>query len=393
VPFASASEICVVNVECGIPPTVTPQFVAPGSPFSLNVTLKVKGENVMFSESGPSFTETLPSGGADMYPGTAPTENGYVPFGAENPTTPPVELFELPLNVTDQFVPGGSASATNVTEKSRPVEGVGLDTARPLPSGVGPRIGPAVRCGDPAGLRAGRPGSVVALSPPPPGTTVPASVLRRKSPTKARAIGTDERSGRERMEAFVHTGTAGFRYINPIETGSHAPGRSGREGGTNLLNVAAGGPTMARWVEYEEEEVFPYPRDRVWELLQAHLDPSTIGRIHPLIRNQATITKNGEDTTLRRTIDARGRALGSQWKITLHPPDFSRYEILASEGPWSEGSCVENHYSDAPGGTLIRSRMKLHISVLPFILPQGLMVRRVLNTIDTEDRAFLAQVP
>jgi len=150
---------------------------------------------------------------------------------------------------------------------------------------------------------------------------------------------------------------------------------------------------MSRMVEYEESEVFPFPRDRVWKLLAAHLDPTTIGRIHPLIKGQKTLGTTGDQTTLQRTIDVRGKPLNSQWMITLRPPDFSSYEILASEGPYSEGSSVENHYSDAPGGTLIRSRMKLHISVLPFFLPQGLMARRVLDTIDREDRTFLSQTP
>jgi hypothetical protein len=146
-------------------------------------------------------------------------------------------------------------------------------------------------------------------------------------------------------------------------------------------------------VEYEESELFPFPRERVWKLLRAHNDEGTIGRIHPLIKSQRTLSKNGDETTLQRSIDVRGKPLNSQWKITFRPPDYSKYEILASEGPWSEGSSVENQYSDAPGGTMIQSRMKLHISVLPFFLPQKAMSRRILNTIDKEDRAFLAHSP
>jgi hypothetical protein len=150
---------------------------------------------------------------------------------------------------------------------------------------------------------------------------------------------------------------------------------------------------MARMVEYEESEVFPFSRERVWRLLQAHNDEATIGRIHPLIKSQKTLSKDGDETTLQRSIDVRGKQLNSQWKITFRPPGFSRYEVLASEGPWSQGSSVENHYSEAPGGTMIQSRMKLHISVLPFFLPQKTMSRRILNDIDKEDRAFLATYP
>jgi hypothetical protein len=50
---------------------------------------------------------------------------------------------------------------------------------------------------------------------------------------------------------------------------------------------------------------------------------------------------------------------------------------------------VENHYSDAPGGTRIRSHLNLKINVLPFFIPQKTAVRRVMSTIDNEDRAFL----
>jgi hypothetical protein len=150
---------------------------------------------------------------------------------------------------------------------------------------------------------------------------------------------------------------------------------------------------MPRMVVYEESELFPFPRERVWKLLQAHLDDATVGRIHPLIKGQTTVSKNGPDTVLQRTIDARGKLLNSQWKITQRPPDFFRFEVLAGEGPWSDGSSVESHYSEAPGGTLIQSRMNLHIKVLPFLLPQGRFARGVLDDIDREDRAYLSQMP
>jgi hypothetical protein len=150
---------------------------------------------------------------------------------------------------------------------------------------------------------------------------------------------------------------------------------------------------MARMVESEESDLFPAPRDRLWKLLDAHMDDSMIGRIHPLITSQKTLSKNGDETVLQRTIDVRGKLLTSQWKLTLRPPEFWKYEILASEGPWSEGGSVESRYTEAPGGTMIQSRIKLQINVLPFFLPQRLTARRILNDIDREDRAFLSQLP
>jgi hypothetical protein len=81
--------------------------------------------------------------------------------------------------------------------------------------------------------------------------------------------------------------------------------------------------------------------------------------------------------------------MGSQWKLTYRPPDFARFDIVTSEGPWAPGSFVENHYAEAPGGTRIRSHMNLKIPILPFFIPQKSAVRRVMATIDKEDRVFL----
>ncbi|MCI4365842.1 MAG: SRPBCC family protein [Thermoplasmata archaeon] len=142
-------------------------------------------------------------------------------------------------------------------------------------------------------------------------------------------------------------------------------------------------------IEYEEEDLFPFPRDRVWTLLTAHLDDSMITKIHPLVRSQKTLSRSGEDTVVQRSIDVRGKLMNSQWKVTLRPPEYARYEILSSEGPWSEGSTVESQYSDGAGGTLIRSRVRAHIKVLPFFLPQKMMTKSVLKGIDQQDRAFL----
>jgi hypothetical protein len=141
--------------------------------------------------------------------------------------------------------------------------------------------------------------------------------------------------------------------------------------------------------EYDEEGLFPFSRDRVWKLLTAHLDDATITRIHPLIRSQNTVRRTSDEVVVQRSIDVRGKLLGSQWKLTYRPPESARFEILASDGPWTPGSFVENHYSDVPGGTLIRSHLNLTVKGLPFFLPQKSVVRRVMTTIDNEDRAFL----
>jgi hypothetical protein len=141
-------------------------------------------------------------------------------------------------------------------------------------------------------------------------------------------------------------------------------------------------------VSYESDDVFPRPRAAVWELLQAHLDDTKIGRIHHLISNQKTVRRDGNDTVVERWIDVRGKAMRSVWRITYQPPEKARWEVVESQGPWSVGSFVESTYSDEPGGTRIRTKGELSINVLPFFMSQRSNVRRVLDTVDAEDRAF-----
>ena len=142
-------------------------------------------------------------------------------------------------------------------------------------------------------------------------------------------------------------------------------------------------------VVYEDEEVFPAPPDRLWLLLQDHLNDTAIDRIHPLIRSQTLVSRSGPETLVDRSIDVRGTALSSRWKITYRPPEYARWEIVESEGPWSPGSYLESSYGPAPGGTRIQSHGELHIKVLPFFIPQKSTVRKVLDKVETEDRAYL----
>jgi hypothetical protein len=142
-------------------------------------------------------------------------------------------------------------------------------------------------------------------------------------------------------------------------------------------------------VEYTEESIFPFPREQVWKLLDAHWDDTTVTKIHPLIRSQKTLSRSPNELVVERTIDANGKLVTSQWKITLRPPDFTRFDILSGTGPYEPGTVLETTYSDAPGGTRMQSHVKGRISVLPFFLPQKLFFRRVLEGIDQEDQAFL----
>ena len=138
------------------------------------------------------------------------------------------------------------------------------------------------------------------------------------------------------------------------------------------------------------DDVFPAPLERVWRLLEDHRRDDLIPRIHPLLRRQTTLQSGEPESIVERVIDARGHLLTSRWKLTFRPPELYRWDIVSGDGPWEPGSFLESRYSETSGGTRIVSHGRLRISVLPFPLPQGWFVRRVLSDIDKEDRAHLA---
>jgi hypothetical protein len=142
-------------------------------------------------------------------------------------------------------------------------------------------------------------------------------------------------------------------------------------------------------VDYQSDELFPFPRERVWKLLHDHTDDSLIGRIHPLIRQQRTVSRSDDSAVVDRSIEARGRLLTSQWKYTFRRPDRLKWEITGGTGPYAPGSWLENTYIEDAGGTRIRSRGQFRITVVPFFIPQRTVVTRVLDTIDAEDQDYL----
>ena len=66
---------------------------------------------------------------------------------------------------------------------------------------------------------------------------------------------------------------------------------------------------------------------------------------------------------------------------------------MSGDGPYAPGSWMESSYADEAGGTRIRSRGALKITVVPFLIPQGPVLRRVLGTIDAEDQRYLRAEP
>ncbi|MGA3022628.1 MAG: hypothetical protein ABSE66_07515 [Thermoplasmata archaeon] len=142
-------------------------------------------------------------------------------------------------------------------------------------------------------------------------------------------------------------------------------------------------------VAYEDEDLIAAPRHIIWKLLGDHLDDTKILTIHPLIQSQKTVSRTDSEIVVDRVIDVRRKLLKSRWKITYHPPERSRWELLESEGPWTPGSYLDVRYEDVPGGTRVLARGELSIGVLPFFLSQKRTVARVLNDINIEDLSFI----
>jgi len=142
-------------------------------------------------------------------------------------------------------------------------------------------------------------------------------------------------------------------------------------------------------VEYRDDTLFPFSVDRVWKLLQDHVDDSLIVRIHPLVKQQRTVTRHGDTIVADRTIDARGKLLDSQWQFTIRPPGLFRWEVLSGNGPYATGSWMEYTYSPESNGTRIGMRGSVKIIVLPFFIPQRPVLRRVFDALDAEDQNYL----
>ena len=146
---------------------------------------------------------------------------------------------------------------------------------------------------------------------------------------------------------------------------------------------------MAQMKDYHDDGIITAPVSAVWKLIDSHLDDAVIHTIHPEVLEQTTVSRGSPDSVVDRVIDVRGKQMPSRWKLTLRPPDLYRWEIVGGDGPWQTGTYVESTFSEAPGGTRIVSHGQLYISVLPFFLPQGIMIRRILSQIESQDEARL----
>lgn len=138
----------------------------------------------------------------------------------------------------------------------------------------------------------------------------------------------------------------------------------------------------------------PISRARPGEFLELHADPAVIGEIHADVLHHSIVRSSPKESALERTLRVpRNQTLNSTGKVTSDPPETFRWEIIGGDRPMETGSWVENDYADAPvGSTWIRTEAETSPRKVPRFL-QKTAARRVLNSIDLHDLAYLQAHP
>lgn len=145
-------------------------------------------------------------------------------------------------------------------------------------------------------------------------------------------------------------------------------------------------------VRYSDDSVIPVARDRLWRLLDRHAKDDEIPHIHPEVVSQQTLSEAPGTYTAKRSVKVLRKVATATWRVTYSSPDRYGWEVLDGNGPWTAGSHLSIEYSDAPGGTRLKTEGDLTVVGIPGFL-QNRIVRLVLGRIDNEDVAFLAKNP
>ncbi|MCI4323873.1 MAG: hypothetical protein L3K03_07660 [Thermoplasmata archaeon] len=141
---------------------------------------------------------------------------------------------------------------------------------------------------------------------------------------------------------------------------------------------------------YSDQGLISVPKDRLWQLLRLHEDDAQISRVHPDILAQKTLSRSGNEVVVERTLKTPGGPKLSTWKLTSAPPDSYRFEIVGGEGPFTQGSFMQNRYTETAQGTQVVSHGEFTLLGVPRIgFLQKRIVRRVFDKIDMEDQKYL----
>lgn len=146
------------------------------------------------------------------------------------------------------------------------------------------------------------------------------------------------------------------------------------------------------------EGVFPLELDALWELLHAHIDESRLREVHPWILDGRT-TREGEpvefngrlyprEKVAERVVKVGVRRARTTWRYRIDPPVRYLYDIAFENGSLTR---LDNTYSPAEGGTLVRTLGEVSIKRVPSSIATWL-VRRSLNRTEDEDLAYARKV-
>jgi hypothetical protein len=126
-------------------------------------------------------------------------------------------------------------------------------------------------------------------------------------------------------------------------------------------------------------------------VLKLHTEDEQIGKIHPNLLSQREVSREGDRWVLERKMRLLGRNYTFTMTVDLTPPDFYRWEIVASDGLLGLGSYVENRYSEAGEGTKVSTTVDMTLKGVPGFL-QAWMINRNLNQADDEDLKYLRKM-
>lgn len=144
-------------------------------------------------------------------------------------------------------------------------------------------------------------------------------------------------------------------------------------------------------VVVSEEVIYPFPRERVWRLMELHMDDEVVRRIHPSVLSSRKLSNQGNVWIFERTMHTRGRTFSLRWRFELKPKESVREDVVWSTGGIAPGSFLENTYSDINDFTKVSTRGNMVLLGVPGFL-QGRVLKSAFSETDNEDLKYLANL-
>lgn len=144
-------------------------------------------------------------------------------------------------------------------------------------------------------------------------------------------------------------------------------------------------------VVVSEETVFPFPKEKVWRLIELHMDDQVVRKIHPGILSSRQLSREGDVWAFERSMRTRRRTFTLKWRFELKPMESLREEVISSTGGIAPGSFLENSYSAVGDSTKVSTRGNMILMGVPGFL-QGRLLKGVFSNTDKEDLRYLASL-